>query len=125
MATRRRFPWAAPASATAINRATARAAVSPITAGLHSNPSSLLVADAAGTTDTSRGRISTRVLAPGKGDGPGDPLYLTRHRIRSGSQTIKITVPREPSRAGIDPYRKLIDREREDNVVAVKAAGAR
>ena len=27
-------------------------------------------------------------------------------------------------RAGIDPWRKLIDREREDNVVEVKAAGA-
>ena len=52
-------------------------------------------------------------------------LHIARHRIRSGSQTIKITVPRAPSRAGIDPYRKLIDREREDNVVAVKAAGAK
>jgi hypothetical protein len=36
--------------------------------------------------------------------------------------TIRITVPREPSRAGIDPLRKLIDREREGNVVDVKSA---
>ena len=69
--------------------------------------------------------VEIGVFAPGNGDGPGEPLYLTRHRIRSGKQTIRITVPREPSRAGIDPYRKLIDREREDNVVAVKAAGAK
>ena len=29
---------------------------------------------------------------------------------------------REPARAGIDPYRKLIQREPEDNVVPVEAA---
>jgi hypothetical protein len=50
----------------------------------------------------------------------GVPLYLKRHRIRSGSQTIRITVPREPARAGIDPYRKLFDAQRDDNVVAVR-----
>jgi ABC-2 type transport system permease protein len=73
------------------------------------------------------------------GDGLGVPLYLQRHRIRSGKQTIRITVPRpdgsgavspklrgggEPARAGFDPWRKLIDRERQDNVLDVKAAGA-
>ena len=31
-----------------------------------------------------------------------------------------IIVPQEPSRAGIDPYRKLIERERDDNVVEVE-----
>jgi hypothetical protein len=41
--------------------------------------------------------------------------------IRSGKQTIRITVPQTPARAGIDPSRKLIEREREDNVVEVKA----
>jgi ABC-2 type transport system permease protein len=69
--------------------------------------------------------VEIGVFAPGKDDGLGEPLYLTRHRIRSGKQTIRITVPREPSRAGIDPYRKLIDRDREDNVVEVKAAGGK
>jgi hypothetical protein len=33
-------------------------------------------------------------------------------------------VLREPARAGIDPYRKLIDRQRDDNVVDVKPTGA-
>jgi hypothetical protein len=42
-----------------------------------------------------------------------------RHRIRSGEQRITVTVPREPARAGIDPYRKLIDRTGEDHVVDV------
>jgi ABC-2 type transport system permease protein len=52
-----------------------------------------------------------------------DPMYVVRHRIRSGAQTIRVIVPQEPSRAGIDPYRKLIERERGDNVVAVNGAG--
>ncbi len=68
--------------------------------------------------------VEIGVFAAGEGDGPGEPLYLERHRIRSGEETIRITVPREPARAGIDPSSKLIDREREDNVVEVKAAGA-
>ena len=38
-------------------------------------------------------------------------------------QTLRITVPRVPARAGIDPYHErnheLIDRQRGDNVVAV------
>jgi ABC-2 type transport system permease protein len=68
--------------------------------------------------------VEIGVFAPGEGDGLGAPLYLKRHRIRSGKQTLRITVPREPARAGIDPYRKLIDRERNDNVFELKAEGA-
>lgn len=55
--------------------------------------------------------------------GNEEPLYLTRHRIRSGQQTLRIIVPREPSRAGVDPYGKLIQRERGDNVVEVGTGG--
>lgn len=65
--------------------------------------------------------VEIGVFAPGAGDGLGEPLHLQRHRIRSGAQTIRVTVPREPARAGIDPYRKLIDRERGDNVVGVSS----
>jgi hypothetical protein len=64
--------------------------------------------------------VEIGVFTAGKDDGLGEPLYLTRHRIRSGSQTIVVSVPRPPSRAGIDPYRKLIDRQREDNVADVE-----
>jgi ABC-type transport system involved in multi-copper enzyme maturation permease subunit len=63
--------------------------------------------------------VEIGVFAAGEGDALGEPLYLERHRIRRGEQTIRITVPREPARAGIDPYRKLIDRQRDDNVLAV------
>ena len=59
-----------------------------------------------------------------KGQSPGDPLYLKQHRIRSGEQAIVVTVPRRPMRAGIDPYRKLVQRQREDNVVNVVEPGA-
>jgi hypothetical protein len=68
--------------------------------------------------------VEVGVFAPGTGDGLGVPLHLQRHSVRSGKQTIRITVPREPARAGVDPWRKLIERGREDNVVEVKAAGA-
>jgi ABC-type transport system involved in multi-copper enzyme maturation permease subunit len=51
----------------------------------------------------------------------GAPLYLARHRVRSGRQTIRVTVPREPGRAGIDPYWKLFDPDRGDDVVTVRA----
>ena len=46
----------------------------------------------------------------------GEPLYLQRQRIRSGKQTIRVVVAQPPKRAGIDPYDKLIDRQRGDNV---------
>jgi ABC-type transport system involved in multi-copper enzyme maturation permease subunit len=50
----------------------------------------------------------------------GETLYLRMHRIRSGEQTITVTVPRKPSDAGIDPYVVLIDLERFDNVEEVE-----
>jgi ABC-type transport system involved in multi-copper enzyme maturation permease subunit len=63
--------------------------------------------------------VEVGVFASGK----SDPLYLTRHRIRSGKQTIRIIVPQKPSRAGVDPDGKLIERERADNVVDVETRG--
>jgi ABC-2 type transport system permease protein len=56
---------------------------------------------------------------PGPDGSLGKPLYLARHRVRSGPQRIVVTVPGRPSRAGIDPYRTLIERERDDNVAGV------
>jgi hypothetical protein len=55
--------------------------------------------------------------------GRDDAIYLVRHRIRAGKQTLHIIVPQEPSRAGVDPNRKLIERERGDNVVEVQTGG--
>jgi hypothetical protein len=64
--------------------------------------------------------VEVGVFAGAASDGsPGETLYLKQHRIRSGKQTIVLTVPRLPTRAGVDPYRKLIERERDDNVAGV------
>jgi ABC-2 type transport system permease protein len=51
-----------------------------------------------------------------QGGATNNPLYLEKHRIRSGKQTITITVNEEPYRTGIDPYHLLIDLKTEDNV---------
>ncbi len=51
-----------------------------------------------------------------------EPLYVQRHRIRSGAQTITVTVPRKPLLAGIDPYH-LLDWEEladDDNIEGVE-----
>ena len=52
----------------------------------------------------------------GEGKGLNEPIYLRKHRIRSGKQTIKVTVPRKPERGGIDPNYLMIDLRLEDNV---------
>ena len=54
------------------------------------------------------------------GRDPGEPLYLRRHRIRAGEQTITVTAARELARAGIDPYAKIIQRQPDDNPVGVE-----
>ena len=48
------------------------------------------------------------------------PLYLAKHRIRAGVQTVRVIVKEMPERAGIDPLHKLIDREGDDNVREVE-----
>lgn len=53
------------------------------------------------------------------GDSASEPLYLKMHRIRPGEQTIEVTVPAEPGRAGIDPRHLLIDAEPDNNVTSV------
>jgi ABC-2 type transport system permease protein len=47
------------------------------------------------------------------------PLHLQKHRISSGESQIVIVVDEAPLRAGIDPYLKLIDRNKRDNTVSV------
>ena len=44
----------------------------------------------------------------------GEP-YLQKHRIRSGKQTITVTAPQKPARAGIDPRHLLSDLGETDN----------
>ena len=53
--------------------------------------------------------------AEGSGDELSQPLYVQMHRIRSGEQTIMVTVPRRPVLAGIDPYNLLDWEEKGDD----------
>jgi hypothetical protein len=55
-----------------------------------------------------------------EGKGLDEPLYLQMHRIRSGEQTIKVTVPRKPDRGGIDPNYLMIDLRLDDNIMNFK-----
>ncbi|CCH52856.1 hypothetical protein BN8_01892 [Fibrisoma limi BUZ 3] len=65
--------------------------------------------------------IEIGVFSPTEKDNQSNqPLYLKKHRIRSGRQTISVTVPRQPTRAGIDPNHLLIDLEMDDNTEGVK-----
>jgi ABC-2 type transport system permease protein len=59
---------------------------------------------------------------PGKPQfGPKDVLDFRRIHLKSGLQTVKVTVDRKPAWAGIDPYNKEIDRNSDDNAIAVVA----
>ena len=49
------------------------------------------------------------------------PLYLAKHRMTKATDTFEVTVAEKPTFAGVDPYHKLIDRNPEDNLIAVEA----
>lgn len=46
-----------------------------------------------------------------------DVLYMKRHPIKTGKQTIRVVTKERPDFAGVDPYNKYIDRKSDDNVV--------
>lgn len=48
-----------------------------------------------------------------------DVLSMQRYPIRSGKQVIEVITAREPKFAGIDPYNFTIDRDSDDNLLAV------
>jgi hypothetical protein len=52
-------------------------------------------------------------------DKVNEPIYLQKHRIGAGAQTLKVTVPRKPARVDIDPRYLLMNLETDDNVRAV------
>jgi hypothetical protein len=49
----------------------------------------------------------------------GTPLYMQKHRVRTGTQTITVIVPGRPARGGIDPY-NLLDWEEGDNIEPIE-----
>jgi ABC-2 type transport system permease protein len=48
------------------------------------------------------------------------PLYLKKEKLTQEQNTFEIIVDEEPTRAGIDPYNKLIDRIADDNMIDVE-----
>jgi ABC-2 type transport system permease protein len=64
--------------------------------------------------------VEIGIFAPAKeGESLGKVLYLRKHRIRSGKQTITVILPEKPENAGIDPYGWL-DWDEGDNIEALK-----
>jgi aminopeptidase N len=47
------------------------------------------------------------------------PLYLKKEKFTQEKQTFEIIVDQPPTRAGIDPYNKLIDRVADDNIIDI------
>ncbi|HXY08994.1 MAG TPA: M1 family aminopeptidase [Terriglobales bacterium] len=47
------------------------------------------------------------------------PLFLEKEKFTEGQRTLEITVDQMPTRAGIDPYNKLVDRIADDNMIDV------
>lgn len=59
---------------------------------------------------------------PGKpGFGPKNVLDFRHIHLKRGVQTVTVTVDRKPAFAGVDPYNKTIDRNSDDNAIAVMA----
>ena len=64
--------------------------------------------------------IGVFTAEPGKrGYAASDMLLMQRQRIRSGSQVVTLVMDRKPAFVGVDPYNKRIDRNSDDNLVAV------
>jgi ABC-2 type transport system permease protein len=47
------------------------------------------------------------------------PLYMKKEKLTQEHQTFTVVVDQQPTRAGIDPYNKLIDRIADDNMIDV------
>src|SRR5688572_4576031 len=87
---------------------------------------SKVVADSAGkeTELPITEMVEIGIFAPAQsGQILGKPLHVQKHRIRSGRQTITVTVPEKPARGGIDPY-NLLDWEEGDNIEGIEVKGA-
>ena len=65
--------------------------------------------------------IGVFTAQPGEADfGPGSVLVLQKTPITSGVHTLRFVTNVKPKFAGIDPYNELIDRNSDDNTIAVR-----
>lgn len=47
---------------------------------------------------------------------PEVPIFITKVKLNKATQSIELILDKEPERAGVDPYHKLIDRDPDDNI---------
>jgi ABC-2 type transport system permease protein len=52
-------------------------------------------------------------------DSNGKPLYMVKHKIERHETDFTIVVDKQPAKAGIDPWNKLVDRKPDDNTMNV------
>ena len=65
--------------------------------------------------------VDIGIFAAAEGGGRlGEALYLEKHRLTGGVDTLVVEVEGTPARAGVDPYHKLIDRNGDDNTTTVR-----
>ncbi len=57
-------------------------------------------------------------------DGEDKLLYLQKHKVTKQENTVKVLVNEKPTKAGVDPINKLIDRHPDDNTKSVSEAGS-
>jgi hypothetical protein len=60
--------------------------------------------------------VEIGVFAPAASDTTTDRvLYIGQHRLRSGDQTISITVAERPASVSVDPRHLLVEEKTDDN----------
>jgi len=57
--------------------------------------------------------------AAARGEILGKPLYVQKHRLHSGTQTITVVLSQRTVRGGIGPY-NLLDWEEDDNIEPIE-----
>jgi hypothetical protein len=66
--------------------------------------------------------VGAFTIEPGKaGFSSASVVSFVRQEVHSGPQTLKWIADRKPKFLGIDPYNKRVDRNSEDNVMAIGA----
>jgi ABC-2 type transport system permease protein len=61
-----------------------------------------------------RAPFDVAVFAAGA-DRAAEPIYLEKHWLTSGSQSVVVRVPAPAGRVAVDPYGLMLDRKAQDN----------
>ena len=68
--------------------------------------------------------VGVFTVEPGrKGYDKQSVIAVQQATVKSGQQTLRLVVDREPKVAGVDPFNKRVDRNSDDNLKAVENRG--